>query len=53
MRYVGTMALALLLPALMLAQGCANKYERNHMSVERDLRERLVVAVMPFQGVSE
>lgn len=39
--------------ALVLAAGCANKYSQNHVAADRDWSEKLVVAVMPFQGVSE
>lgn len=43
------LALVLSLPAT----GCANRYQRNHMSVGRDMSESILLAVMPFQGVSE
>jgi len=36
---------------LAASAGCANKYEQNHMSSSRPVEK--VVAVMPFQGVSE
>gem|GEM_PF-1625066 len=39
--------------ALALTAGCENRYERNHMSMGREMEHKIVVAVMPFQGVSE
>ncbi len=53
MKHRGISAILLMLPLLALAQGCANTYERNHMAANSDARKRLVIAVMPFQGVSE
>ncbi len=47
------LAMILALVALLTTAGCANKYEQNHMGAARFNKERLVVAVMPFQGVSE
>jgi TolB-like protein len=44
------------IPALVLVlalAGCSNRYQRNHMSMDRDVSEKPLVAVMPFQGVSE
>lgn len=53
MKNFGRAAATILFPALLLAAGCANKYGRDHVSANRGACERLVVAVMPFQGVSE
>lgn len=42
-----------LLGVATLIAGCANQYQNNHMSMGRNMEERTVIAVMPFQGVSE
>lgn len=47
------LATALCASVLALASGCANKYARNHMAADQSCAETPVVAVMPFQGVSE
>ncbi len=39
--------------ALLILAGCENRYQQNHMSMGRDMNQKVVVAVMPFQGVSE
>ncbi len=44
---------AALLAAALVAAGCANKYARDHMAAVASDPETMVVAVMPFQGVSE
>ena len=45
--------MAALCASALFVAGCENKYAQNHMSSERTCEEKLVVAVMPFQGVSE
>ncbi|MDR1744913.1 MAG: hypothetical protein LBS30_04080, partial [Planctomycetota bacterium] len=39
--------------SIIFVAGCANKYARNHTAAGRDWSEKLMLAVMPFQGVSE
>lgn len=40
--------------ALLMAAGCANSYEGDHMAQARkEIREKMVVAVVPFQSPAE
>ena len=53
MNIAGRIGLALCLCSALAMSGCANKYSTDHMAGGRDLNSRILVAVMPFQGVSE
>lgn len=47
------LTIVICMSALLLAAGCANKYGQNHIGSGRYEQQKMLVAVMPFQGVSE
>ena len=47
------LAAVICLSAAALTSGCANKYEQNHIGNGLAQQGKMLVAVLPFQGVSE
>lgn len=46
-------SIVLLVLFILFVAGCAAQYETDHLAEVRNPDERIVLAVMPFQGVSE